>query len=156
MISWFLFLIKKMISWFYSCTNDILYPNDRFGHLACFTSDVEMFLEVLTPDKKIELLEKLKETTAPAPIITTKALGQSTTLLKLQVLSGNMLHLPVSGASLDFISLILVISVWFFCMTRPTSYVLGAINMSIFEIDFEMAKIIFVMFKLTSKPTFNH
>lgn len=68
----------------------------RFGHLACFTSDVEMFLEVLTPDKKIELLEKLKETTAPAPIITTKALGQSTTLLKLQVLSGNMLHLPVS------------------------------------------------------------
>ncbi|XP_023006933.1 N-terminal acetyltransferase B complex auxiliary subunit NAA25-like [Cucurbita maxima] len=68
----------------------------RFGHLACFTSDVEMFLEVLTPDKRTELLEKLKKTTPATSIITTKALGQSITLLKLQDLSGNMFHQPVS------------------------------------------------------------
>lgn len=70
-----------------------------------------MFLEVLTPDKRTELMEKLKKTTPATPIITTKALGQSATLLKLQDLSGNMFHLPASGASFDFISLIFAISV---------------------------------------------
>ncbi|XP_031743056.1 N-terminal acetyltransferase B complex auxiliary subunit NAA25 isoform X2 [Cucumis sativus] len=68
----------------------------RFGHLACFPSDVGMFLEVLAPDKKTELLEKLKDITPSTSTISTKALGQSITLLKLQVLSGNMFHLPVS------------------------------------------------------------
>ncbi|XP_023512979.1 N-terminal acetyltransferase B complex auxiliary subunit NAA25-like isoform X1 [Cucurbita pepo subsp. pepo] len=64
----------------------------RFGHLACFASDVEMFVEVLAPDKKTELLENLKKITPSASIITTKALGQSMTLLRLQVLCGNMFH----------------------------------------------------------------
>ncbi|CAK9314599.1 unnamed protein product [Citrullus colocynthis] len=68
----------------------------RFGHLACFPSDVGMFLEVLAPDKKTELLENLKKITPSTSIITTKALGQSMTLFKLQVLSGNMFHLSVS------------------------------------------------------------
>ncbi|XP_038901393.1 N-terminal acetyltransferase B complex auxiliary subunit NAA25 [Benincasa hispida] len=68
----------------------------RFGHLACFSSDVGMFLEVLAPNKKTELLEKLKKITPSTSIITTKALGQSMTLFKLQVLSGNMFRLPVS------------------------------------------------------------
>ncbi|XP_022149780.1 N-terminal acetyltransferase B complex auxiliary subunit NAA25-like isoform X2 [Momordica charantia] len=66
----------------------------RFGHLGCFTSDVEMFLEVLTPDKRTELLEKLKKTT-PFASIATKALGQTITLLKLQDLIGNVYQLPV-------------------------------------------------------------
>lgn len=68
----------------------------RFGHLACFPSDVGMFLEVLAPDKKTELLENLKKITPSTSIITTKALGQSMTLFKLQVLSGNMFHLSAS------------------------------------------------------------
>ncbi|KAG6605393.1 N-terminal acetyltransferase B complex auxiliary subunit NAA25, partial [Cucurbita argyrosperma subsp. sororia] len=53
-----------------------------------------MFIEVLAPDKKTELLENLKKITASASIITTKALGQSMTLLRLQVLCGNMFHQP--------------------------------------------------------------
>lgn len=110
---------------FYSCPNDTLDPDHRFGHLACFPSDVGMFLEVLAPDKKTELLENLKKITPSTSIITTKALGQSMTLFKLQVLSGNMFHLSVSGASFDFIPLILVISVWCIYMIRPTSYALG-------------------------------
>lgn len=85
-----------------------------------------MFLEVLAPDKKTELLEKLKNITPSTSIISTKALGQSITLLKLQVLSGNMFHLPVSGASSDFNPLILVISVLCIYMMRPTSNALGA------------------------------
>ncbi|XP_008232050.1 PREDICTED: phagocyte signaling-impaired protein [Prunus mume] len=67
----------------------------RFGHLACFTSDVEMFLEVLTPDKKAELLGKLKESSGSLSTEPTKVLGQSITLFKIQELIGNMFKLPV-------------------------------------------------------------
>ena len=63
-----------------------------------------MFVEVLAPDKKTELLENLKKITPSASIITTKALGQSMTLLRLQVLCGNMFHRSDSGVSFDLIS----------------------------------------------------
>ncbi|KAM5583076.1 N-terminal acetyltransferase B complex auxiliary subunit NAA25 [Rosa sericea] len=66
-----------------------------FGHLACFTSDVEMFLEVLTPDKKAELLGKLKESSASISAVPAKVLGQSITLFKIQELIGNMSKLTV-------------------------------------------------------------
>ncbi|XP_062015074.1 N-terminal acetyltransferase B complex auxiliary subunit NAA25 isoform X1 [Rosa rugosa] len=66
-----------------------------FGHLACFTSDVEMFLEVLTPDKKAELLGKLRESSASISAVPAKVLGQSITLFKIQELIGNISKLTV-------------------------------------------------------------
>lgn len=74
--------------------------------MACFTSDVEMFLEVLTPDKKAELLGKLKESSSSLSTEPTKVLGQSITLFKIQELIGNMFKLPVGGVSLDFASVV--------------------------------------------------
>lgn len=79
----------------------IYFHKHRFGHLACFSSDVEMFLEVLTPDKKAELLGKLKESSASISAVPVKVLGQSITLFKIQELIGNMSKLTVVGESLD-------------------------------------------------------
>ncbi|KAL9320101.1 hypothetical protein ACSQ67_011940 [Phaseolus vulgaris] len=63
----------------------------RFGHLGCFISDVEMFVEVLTADLRTELLEKLmkaRDTLSAPPI---KALGLSISFFKVkQLLLGNM------------------------------------------------------------------
>lgn len=69
--------------------------------MASFASDVEMFLDVLTPEKKIEFLEKIKKTSDCLSMVPTKALGQSITLLKIQELIGNTFKLSVGGASLD-------------------------------------------------------
>ncbi|KAJ7964264.1 phagocyte signaling-impaired protein [Quillaja saponaria] len=68
----------------------------RFGHLACFTSDVKMFVEALSPDKKAELLETLMKCSDALSTVPTKALGQSITLFKLQELMGNMFKRPLS------------------------------------------------------------
>lgn len=68
----------------------------RFGHLACFTSDVEVFLQVLTPDKQTELLEKLIKSFDSPSTVQTKVLGKSITLFKVQELIGNMFKLPVA------------------------------------------------------------
>jgi hypothetical protein len=74
----------------------------RFGHLACFTTDIEVFVEILTPDKKTEFLEKLmKSSESPSPV-PAKALGQSITLLKVQQLISKMYKLSESGRSLAF------------------------------------------------------
>ncbi|KAL5170177.1 N-terminal acetyltransferase B complex auxiliary subunit NAA25 [Glycine soja] len=63
----------------------------RFGHLACFTSDVEMFVEVLTTDKKIELLEKLMKTSVSLSATPTKTLGLSISFFKIKhLLLGDM------------------------------------------------------------------
>ncbi|KAJ0020446.1 hypothetical protein Pint_32451 [Pistacia integerrima] len=68
----------------------------RFGHLACFTSDVEKFLLVLPLDKKTELSEKLTKSASSLSIVPIKVLGQSITLWKIQELIGNMYKLAVS------------------------------------------------------------
>ncbi|KAJ0084133.1 hypothetical protein Patl1_30998 [Pistacia atlantica] len=68
----------------------------RFGHLACFTSDVEKFLLVLPVDKKTELLEKLTKSASSLSIVPIQVLGQSITLWKIQELIGNMYKLAVS------------------------------------------------------------
>ncbi|XP_030963835.1 N-terminal acetyltransferase B complex auxiliary subunit NAA25 isoform X1 [Quercus lobata] len=68
----------------------------RFGHLACFTSDVEVFLEVLTHDKKTEFLEMLMKNSESNSAMPTKELGKSITLLKVQELIGKMYRLPKS------------------------------------------------------------
>lgn len=68
----------------------------RFGHLACFTSDVEVFLEVLTHDKKTQFLEKLMKISESDATVSTKVLGQSITLFKVQELIGKIYRLPKS------------------------------------------------------------
>ncbi|KAB2081166.1 hypothetical protein ES319_A05G114100v1 [Gossypium barbadense] len=68
----------------------------RFGHLACFTSDVEAFLQVLPPEKKMEFLDKLMKNSNSLSVVPTRALGQSITLLKTQELIGNMFNLSVA------------------------------------------------------------
>ncbi|KAJ4978208.1 hypothetical protein NE237_008988 [Protea cynaroides] len=67
----------------------------RFGHLPCFTTDVGMFLELLSDDERIEFLEKIKRScdSSSVPI---KALGQSITIFKLQGLFGTMFKLPIA------------------------------------------------------------
>ncbi|KAK6145231.1 hypothetical protein DH2020_022051 [Rehmannia glutinosa] len=67
----------------------------RFGHLACFTSDVEMFLEVLDNNKKSEFLKKLVKEYEASRSVSTKALGQSITVFKVQNLIGDVFALPV-------------------------------------------------------------
>ena len=70
----------------------------RFGHLACFTSDVEMFVEVLTTDKKIELLEKLMKTSVSLSAPPTKTLGLSISFFKIKhLLLGDMSMSSASG-----------------------------------------------------------
>ncbi|KAF7119591.1 hypothetical protein RHSIM_Rhsim13G0064100 [Rhododendron simsii] len=70
----------------------------RFGYLACFASDVEVFLEVLPCDKATLLLKKLMETIEPPATMPTKALGQSLTLLKIQESVGNFFTLSARAA----------------------------------------------------------
>ncbi|XP_068311883.1 N-terminal acetyltransferase B complex auxiliary subunit NAA25-like [Pyrus communis] len=88
----------------------------RCGHLACFTYDVEMFLEVLTPDKKAQLLGKLKESSHSISAVPTKVLGQSITLFKFQELIGNTFKLPVGeleGSALQMVEM--------YCQNLPLS-----------------------------------
>ncbi|KAK8641614.1 hypothetical protein V6N13_011004 [Hibiscus sabdariffa] len=68
----------------------------RFGHLACFTSDIEAFLQVLSQEKQIEFLEKLMKNSNSLSAVPTKALGQSISLLKTEELIGNMFRLSVA------------------------------------------------------------
>ncbi|CAJ1960492.1 unnamed protein product [Sphenostylis stenocarpa] len=63
----------------------------RFGHLGCFTFDVEMFVEVLTADKRTELLEILMKTYDTLSAPPTKALGLSISFFKIkQLLLGDI------------------------------------------------------------------
>ncbi|XP_043701525.1 N-terminal acetyltransferase B complex auxiliary subunit NAA25 isoform X2 [Telopea speciosissima] len=66
----------------------------RFGHLPCFTSDVEMFLELLTDDERVEFLEKIRRS-CDSSSVPVKALGQSISIFKLQELFGTMFKLPI-------------------------------------------------------------
>ncbi|CAD5162973.1 unnamed protein product [Musa acuminata subsp. malaccensis] len=66
----------------------------RFGHLSCFTSDVEMFLRLLTDDEKDQLLDNMRtlESTSASPI---KALGHAMTVFKVQESFGFMFILSL-------------------------------------------------------------
>ncbi|CAL5424651.1 unnamed protein product [Camellia sinensis] len=68
----------------------------RFGHLFCFTSDVEVFLQVLTREKRMQFVEKLMETSETPATMAAKVLGKSLTLFKIQESVGNFFTLPVS------------------------------------------------------------
>ncbi|XP_021720964.1 N-terminal acetyltransferase B complex auxiliary subunit NAA25-like isoform X1 [Chenopodium quinoa] len=66
----------------------------RFGYLACFCSDVEVFLDILTSDEKMDLLEKLKESSVSTSMVPTKSLGLAISLQKLQLQIGITYKLP--------------------------------------------------------------
>ncbi|KAL8027040.1 hypothetical protein ABFX02_14G069600 [Erythranthe guttata] len=94
----------------------------RFGHLSCFTSDVEMVLEVLDTNKKSEFLKKLvKENEASSTDVPTKELGKSITVFKVQNLIGDVFALPV--AELEDIA---VRMIEMFCKNVPLSKELDA------------------------------
>lgn len=67
--------------------------------MACFTSDVEMFVEVFTTDKKAELFGKLVKYNDTLSTPPTKALGLSISLSKIkqQLLLGDMFKSSASG-----------------------------------------------------------
>ncbi|KAG8371530.1 hypothetical protein BUALT_Bualt13G0097500 [Buddleja alternifolia] len=67
---------------------------DWFGHLACFTSDVENFLQVLDNNKKSEFLKKSREECEASMVAPSKALGRSITVFKIQSLIGDMFAQP--------------------------------------------------------------
>lgn len=67
----------------------------RFGHLACFTSDVEVFLQVLDNNNKAKILEYLVKGCESSTNMPTKALGQSITVYKIRNVIGNMFTLSV-------------------------------------------------------------
>lgn len=52
--------------------------------MACFTSDVEMFVEVFPTEKKAELLEKLMKNNNTLSMPPTKTLGLSISLFKIK------------------------------------------------------------------------
>lgn len=87
------------VAYFIISYGAVVFFECRFGHLACFTSDVENFLLVLSLDKKTELLKRLKKSSNSLSTVPIKALGQSITLLKIQELVGNLYSLPVDGVS---------------------------------------------------------
>ncbi|XP_019092748.1 PREDICTED: phagocyte signaling-impaired protein-like isoform X2 [Camelina sativa] len=67
----------------------------KFGHLACYASDVEAYLHVLSPDKKTEFVGMLVKNSDSFSESATKVLGQTTTILKVQELTGNIFELPI-------------------------------------------------------------
>ncbi|KAK1271734.1 hypothetical protein QJS04_geneDACA005943 [Acorus gramineus] len=67
----------------------------RFSHMACFTSDVEMFIRILSHNEKLELLGKLMTIFETSPTTPIKKLGQSITVFKVQELIGSTFSHPV-------------------------------------------------------------
>ncbi|KAM0953791.1 putative tetratricopeptide-like helical domain superfamily [Dioscorea sansibarensis] len=61
---------------------------NRFGHLSCFTSDVESSLHILTSDERNELLEAFGKSSESSSTIPTKAIGSAITIFKVQELFG--------------------------------------------------------------------
>ncbi|PKA67116.1 hypothetical protein AXF42_Ash004608 [Apostasia shenzhenica] len=67
----------------------------RFGHLSCFVSDIELFLSSLTANEKAELLEKFVGISESSSSGTLKKLGQVVTIFKLKELFGFIFTVPV-------------------------------------------------------------
>ncbi|KAF7833806.1 N-terminal acetyltransferase B complex auxiliary subunit NAA25 [Senna tora] len=89
----------------------------RFGHLACFTSDVEIFAEVFTPDKKMELLEKIMKNSDASSTMPTQKLGKSISLFKIQqLLLGNMAKSSASELEVSCVQMAEI-----YCQSIPLS-----------------------------------
>lgn len=75
----------------------------RFGHLSCFTTDVEMFLQVMTNEEKMKLVEKFIKHCESVEVAQAKVLGQWITIYKIQDLIGNLTRLPSDGEVLTLL-----------------------------------------------------
>ncbi|KAI3806273.1 hypothetical protein L1987_22172 [Smallanthus sonchifolius] len=74
---------------------DLILYFSRFGHLASFTADVEVFLKILPADLKKQLLEKLVTCIDSSSTPSRNVLGQYITLFKIRELIGDTFSLPV-------------------------------------------------------------
>ncbi|KAJ0266795.1 N-terminal acetyltransferase B complex auxiliary subunit NAA25 [Hirschfeldia incana] len=88
----------------------------KFGHLACYASDVEAFLQVLPPHKKAELVRMLMKTTDSESASATIELGQTTTILKVLELTGNIFELPIGDIKASAVKLAKL-----YCQNLPLS-----------------------------------
>ncbi|KAI7742863.1 hypothetical protein M8C21_027876 [Ambrosia artemisiifolia] len=74
---------------------DLILYFSRFGHLASFTADVEVFLQILPSDMKKQLLEKLVKCIDSSSTPSRNVLGQHITFFKIRELIGVTFSLPV-------------------------------------------------------------
>lgn len=103
---------------------------NRFGHLACFTSDIERFLQVLDNNKKSEFLKKLLKEYEVSTSVPTKALGQSITVFKVQNLIGDVFALPVEGMPYANINLSVQQFVFYEAFGSFTNFIIVAFVLS--------------------------
>ncbi|KAJ0926355.1 putative tetratricopeptide-like helical domain superfamily [Helianthus annuus] len=80
---------------------DLILYFSRFGHLASFTADVLVFLQVLSSDLKKQFLEKLLRCIDSSSTPSRHVLGQHMTFFKIRELIGGTFSLPV-GDLVDF------------------------------------------------------
>ncbi|CAN6870729.1 unnamed protein product [Brassica oleracea] len=88
----------------------------KFGHLACYASDVEAFLQVLPPHKMAEFVGMLVENADSVSASATTVLGQTTTILKVQELTGNVFELPLGEIEASAVKLAKL-----YCQNLPLS-----------------------------------
>ncbi|VVB16454.1 unnamed protein product [Arabis nemorensis] len=88
----------------------------KFGHLACYASDVEACLQVLSPNKKAEFVEMLVKSSDSVSASATKVLGQTTTILKVQELTGFIFELPLGEIEASAVKLAKL-----YCQNLPLS-----------------------------------
>ncbi|KAG2299706.1 hypothetical protein Bca4012_011293 [Brassica carinata] len=88
----------------------------KFGHLACYASDVEAFLQVLPPHKKAEFVGMLVKNSDSVSASATIELGQTTTILKVQELTGNIFELPLGEIEASAVKLAKL-----YCQNLPLS-----------------------------------
>ncbi|ESQ42535.1 hypothetical protein EUTSA_v10012545mg [Eutrema salsugineum] len=88
----------------------------KFGHLACYASDVEACLQVLPTNKKAEFVEMLVKSSDSVSTSATKVLGQTTTIVKVQELTGNIFELPLSEVEASALKLAKL-----YCQNLPLS-----------------------------------
>ncbi|KAK9065965.1 hypothetical protein SSX86_015367 [Deinandra increscens subsp. villosa] len=74
---------------------DLIIYFSRFGHLASFAADVEVFLQTLPSDMKKQLLEKLVKCIDSSSTPSKNVLGQYITFFKIRELIGDTFSLPV-------------------------------------------------------------
>lgn len=96
--------------------------------MPCFASDVEVFLQVLTCDKKAKLLEKLEKSCESLTTVPKKVLGLSISVFKVRELIGDLFSLPAVGMDLFLKCICLLLFSYRHCHTwfehfLPSCYV---------------------------------
>ncbi|CAN1266453.1 N-terminal acetyltransferase B complex auxiliary subunit NAA25 [Linum perenne] len=123
----------------------------KFGHLACFSSDIVAFLQPLTPEKKTEFVDKLVKNCDSMTVIGTKVLGQSITIFKIRNMTGNMHKLPVVELE-NFV----VDMVTMFCKSLPLSKDLDPQESMHGEELLSMASNLLVQYKILLVHLYSH